>query len=401
MHRIIVLSTRLLIIVALLLALSGTVASFDDTGWKVTYQENFDGSYSAVDDQLFGTDDWLIYELRNGGAITVANGYAQINAPDFWNAALIRSTLSLPSEYKVRTKIGYINYDLDNYEQADFDHPDFNNHNGYHENGVYFLTVTDDTCVGDECAENWWHYHRKMVIDCDNHIDYIHPEDTVVHPVFMVYMSPEYTTVGNMLRTWTGSEWDKGYWNWSVAYTYSYDTWYYAELEKKDGFIILRLYDESQNILEETDPVSLDSVHAMDDPVEFLYVGEPHTDDYEGNARIDEITLLEVDGGEGVEDDDNGNRPHGFELSQNHPNPFNPSTTIEFQLESRSPVTITVYNVMGEQVKVLLDEVMPRGPHSVDWDATDSQGEAVSTGVYLYRIEAGDLTESRKMVLLK
>jgi hypothetical protein len=390
---------RLVLLVSLLL-IAGSALPFDDTGWKVTYQENFDGgNYVASDDQLFGTDDWLIYDLHNGGEIVVANGYAQLNAADFWMAGLIRSTHSLPDEYKVRTKIGYINYDLENYEQADYDNPDFDDHDGYHENGMYFLTVTDDTCVGDECAENWWHYHRKMVIDIDNHLNYGAP-DTTHHPVFMVYMAPEMNSGGNLLRTWTGSYWDKSPWNWSVAYTYSSDTWYYAELEKKDGFIVLRLYDASQNILEETDPVSVDSVNAMYDPVEFLYVGEPHTDDYEGDVRVDEITLLEVDDDESV-GETHGQRPEGFWLSQNHPNPFNPSTTIDYELGSRSNVSITIYNVMGEQVKLLIDEIVPRGSHSVNWDGTDANSADVSTGVYFYRVEIGDYTESRKMMLLK
>jgi len=392
---------RLVFVVSLVIVAALPAMAFDDTGWKVTYQEDFDGDYSATDDQLFGTDDWLIYELRNGGEIVVANGYAQLNAADLWMAGLIRSTHSLPDEYKVRTRVGYVNYDLENYEQADYDNPDFEDHGGYHENGMYYLTVTDDTCVGDECAENWWHYHRKMVIDVDNHLNYGSP-DTTHHPVFMVYMAPEMNSGGNLLRTWTGSYWDKSPWNWSVAYTYAYDTWYYAELEKKDGFIVLRLYDETQNIIEETDPVSVDSVNAMDDPNEFLYVGEPHTDDYEGDVRIDEITLLEVDDDEAVGNGvTHGNRPDGFSLSQNHPNPFNPTTTIAYELGFRSQVRITVYNVMGEEVTVLIDEVAARGSHSVEWDGTDAAGEAVATGLYLYRLDIGDWSESRKMMFLK
>ncbi len=60
----------------------------------------------------------------------------------------------------------------------------------------------------------------------------------------------------------------------------------------RGGRIILRLYDEHRNIMQETDPVDLSVVHAMDNSVEYLYLGEPHTDDYEGDVRIDEITLL-------------------------------------------------------------------------------------------------------------
>ena len=276
-------------VLLLLLLIPFSSFCFDDTGWHLVYQETFDSSYSAVDGQMFGADNWLIYQLLNGGAITVANGYAQLSAPDFWNAGLIRSTQSLPSEYKVRTKIGYINYDLSNYEQADYDHPDFNTHGGNYENGMYFLTVTNDTCVGNECAENWWHYHRKMVIDVDNHLE---GSTEVVHPVFMVFMGENITVVGNELRTWNGSAWDSSAWNWNVAHTYVSNTWYYAELEKIHDSITLRLYDGNENILEETDPVELGRVFDMSNPIEFLYVGEPHTDDYEGEVRIDDITLL-------------------------------------------------------------------------------------------------------------
>ncbi len=282
-----------IVIATVLVILAGPVSgrAFDDAEWYLVYQENFDYEYEASDGATFGQDGWLTYRLMNGGTITSVNGYAQLDAPDFWNAALIRSTAVLPEEYKIRTKIGYINYDLANYEQADYDDPNFNDHGGYYENGMYFLTITDDTCSGNECAELWWHYHRKMVIDVDNHLNYGGGGQTF-HPVYMVYMAPETNAGGNLLRTWTGTYWDTSPWNWNVAYTYEYNTWYYAELEKRDGVIILRLYDADANIIEETTPVALNLVNAMDNPVEYLYVGEPHTDDYEGSVRIDEITFL-------------------------------------------------------------------------------------------------------------
>lgn len=288
---------RLTTLIVLLSLPSISYSAFNDSGWVVQYQENFDSDYVAVDGQQFGSDGWLTFRLINGGTITVANGYAFLNAPDFWNAGLIRSQAVLPDEYKIRTKIGYINYDLSNYEQADLDNPDFDTHLGYLENGMYFLTITDDTCSGGQCAEMWWHYHRKMVIDVDNHLDY--PTGETIHPIYMVYMAPETNEGGNLLRTWTGSYWDESPWNWNVAHTYDYNTWYYAELEKKGGQIVLRLYDADQNIIQETTPVSLDKIFAMDVP-EYLYLGEPHTDDYEGDVRIDEITLLVVDDSSGL-----------------------------------------------------------------------------------------------------
>ena len=281
---------HLLLIIILSAVSISAMAQFDDSGWQTLYQENFDSSFTAVDGQQFSQNNWLLFQLLNGGEISIENGYAQLNCPDFWQAALIRSTQILPEEYKIRTKIGYINYDLTNYETADYNNPDFNSHDGNYENGMYFLTITNDTCIGNECAEFWWHYHRKMVIDIDNHKNSDGSETT--HPVYMVYMAPQTNAGGNLLRTWTGSVWDTSPWNWNIAYTYSLNSWYYAELEKKEGTITLRLYDGNKILLRETTPVSLSLVHGMSDSLEFLYLGEPHTDDYEGDVRIDEITLL-------------------------------------------------------------------------------------------------------------
>jgi len=376
-----------------------SAASFNDSGWVIQHQENFDTDFEAIHGQKFGTDDWLIFQLINGGAITVANGYAWLNAPDFWNAALIRSTGVLPNEYKVRTKIGYINYDLANYEQVDFDDPDFNTHGGYYENGMYFLTITNDTCSGNQCDEFWWHYHRKMVIDVDNHINYGGGE--TFHPVYMVYMAPNTNSGGNLLRTWDGVAWDDSPWNWNVAYTYADNTWYYAELEKKDNHITLRLYDEYKEILEETTPVSLDQIFAMDVP-EYLYLGEPHTDDYEGDVRIDEITLLYVDIGSDVDEDVPGDvLPTQFTVSQNYPNPFNPVTTIRYRLPTRCYVKIDVYNALGRKVWSLVDREQPAGSYKVNWDGRSATGQLVSTGLYLYRFQTDDHVQTKKMLLLK
>ena len=272
-------------------ARSSSVSSFDDTGWQLQYNEQFDSNYTATHGQIFGQDGWLIYQILNGGTISIANGYAKLTMLDFWNAGLIRSTSVLPDEYKIRIKVGHINYDLTNYEQADYDDPRFATHSGYYENGMYFLTLTDDTCIGNQCAEDWWHLHRRIVIDIDNHLNWGGGGETF-HPVFMVYMAPEMNAGGNLLRTWDGNSFDTTAWNWNVAYTYSYDTWYYAEVEKRDGFLTLRLYDANQNILEETTPVPLDLIFGMPATPEYMYTGEPHTDDYEGDVLIDDITLL-------------------------------------------------------------------------------------------------------------
>lgn len=92
---------------------------------------------------------------------------------------------------------------------------------------------------------------------------------------------------------------------------------------------------------------------------------------------------------------------NGFMLSQNYPNPFNPSTIIEYRLPHKSPVEISVYNVLGGKVRTLLARTELAGEHRVTWDARDDNGMPVSGGLYFYRMIAGEFSASGKMLLLK
>jgi len=96
-----------------------------------------------------------------------------------------------------------------------------------------------------------------------------------------------------------------------------------------------------------------------------------------------------------------GPLPSMFELSQNRPNPFNPTTTIDFYIESQSDVRLEVFNVLGQLVKTLVDRSMAPGQYSVVWDGTDTNGARMASGVYLYRLKSGDASLTKKMVLLK
>jgi parallel beta-helix repeat protein len=90
------------------------------------------------------------------------------------------------------------------------------------------------------------------------------------------------------------------------------------------------------------------------------------------------------------------NQPTKFSLEQNHPNPFNPFTTIEFSLPVAGMTKLTVFDLQGRRIASLIDSWYPAGDHEVVFDGSD-----FSTGIYLYRLEAGDFTASGKMVLLK
>jgi hypothetical protein len=94
--------------------------------------------------------------------------------------------------------------------------------------------------------------------------------------------------------------------------------------------------------------------------------------------------------------------PTEFSLSQNYPNPFNPTTSIKFGLPVQAPVTMEVYNVLGVKVRTLIHgEVMSAGIHQMEWNGKDDAGSAVTSGVYLYRINAGTFQVTKKMMMLK
>ena len=95
-----------------------------------------------------------------------------------------------------------------------------------------------------------------------------------------------------------------------------------------------------------------------------------------------------------------------FLLHQNYPNPFNPETTIRFDIPllggvRAGLVTLKIYDILGREVKTLLNEPKPAGSYTVHWDSTNDTGQAVASGVYLYQIKAGEYVQTRKMVLMR
>jgi hypothetical protein len=93
--------------------------------------------------------------------------------------------------------------------------------------------------------------------------------------------------------------------------------------------------------------------------------------------------------------------PDKFTLDQNYPNPFNPITTLRYELPENGLVNITIYDMVGRQVKTLVNQRQDAGYRSIIWDATNDNGKPVSAGIYLYQIQAGGNMQTKKMVLLK
>ncbi|MCK5126900.1 MAG: T9SS type A sorting domain-containing protein [candidate division Zixibacteria bacterium] len=99
--------------------------------------------------------------------------------------------------------------------------------------------------------------------------------------------------------------------------------------------------------------------------------------------------------------DDNDPSNMIFNLNQNYPNPFNPFTKIEFTLDQQSSVSVEIFNIVGQKMKALIDDILPAGNHSIVWDGTDGSGDAVASGIYLYRLTSNNKTSTKKMILVK
>jgi len=97
--------------------------------------------------------------------------------------------------------------------------------------------------------------------------------------------------------------------------------------------------------------------------------------------------------------------PKSFSLYQNYPNPFNPTTTIRYTIpaisDQQSAVSLKIYNILGQEVRIIVNKKQVPGYYSVSWDGRDSKGKEVSSGIYLYRLDAGDYKDVRKMLLIK
>ena len=102
-----------------------------------------------------------------------------------------------------------------------------------------------------------------------------------------------------------------------------------------------------------------------------------------------------------VETSDQASVPQTFSLAQNAPNPFNSETVIRFALPQPSQVELTIYNLLGQPVAILVQGSSAAGTFSVRWDGRDQAGRAVTSGVYLYQLRAGEYTKVRKLLLLR
>jgi len=96
-----------------------------------------------------------------------------------------------------------------------------------------------------------------------------------------------------------------------------------------------------------------------------------------------------------------GQIPANFELSQNYPNPFNPSTTIKYGVSEPTKVRLSIYNIEGQLVATLVNETQEAGFYSVNWNGRNDFGQQLASGMYIYRIDAGNFVATKKLMLMK
>lgn len=139
------------------------------------------------------------------------------------------------------------------------------------------------------------------------------------------------------------------------------------------------------------------SVSPADSEIFFVIAATP--DHFAGNQKYS--YQIKIDRGVTSVENELTVIPQEFALYQNYPNPFNPETTIRYQLPESANVFVNIYNLKGQLVRTLVNENKEAGRHETVWDARHETGQSIPSGVYFYRIQAGDFVEVKKLTLLR
>ena len=168
-------------------------------------------------------------------------------------------------------------------------------------------------------------------------------------------------------------------------------TSYDATYTTADGDLILRV-DGDTDIGGNNEPQGLIDLIGIGSQNDF---SSPFTEGYQIMPRSWADFLIPNSIGEEVKS------PVEFALKQNYPNPFNPNTKIEFSLAKSSDVKLVIYNLLGQEINSFTIKNMTKGLHHFNWNGTDNKGFDVASGIYIYRITAGEFVSTKKMALLR
>ena len=171
-------------------------------------------------------------------------------------------------------------------------------------------------------------------------------------------------------------------------------------------------YSDSSGVLIPHIPISIadiddnDNFHQLcfstsDEIVKISMMANTVEDPNHDPNLYSEIDVSSCDGGESLGVPNINVPANNFTLKDNYPNPFNPLTTISYELLADGIVNIVIYDLIGKKIKTLVSGFQTAGSKNINWNATDNLGQPVSAGVYLYSIEAGEFRQTKKMILLK
>ncbi len=173
-------------------------------------------------------------------------------------------------------------------------------------------------------------------------------------------------------------------------------TWDVVNDDNFQYYLLERSTDEefTDNIVSNALVVNYYEDNELEYDTEYFYRVSFYADDWSEYTNVLSVTLqwMEVDGEQ---------IPMVYNLHQNYPNPFNPTTKIKYDLPEDEFVTLNIYDVMGRNIRVLINQNQNAGYGSIQWNGTNDFGEPVSAGMYIYVIRAGDFQQTKKMLLLK
>jgi len=162
-------------------------------------------------------------------------------------------------------------------------------------------------------------------------------------------------------------------------------------------FLSLSLFSQSIiiNTVSEEHSYTIEEVQNLYFEMDNLYI---QTESQVENFLLEDIVSISFGDGTSAE---NVTIPLPFILNQNHPNPFNPDTSISFSLQNSGTVILEVYNLKGQKISTIVNKFLPSGNHKFEWNGNDNYGNKVSSGIYLYRLNMDNQAETKKMILLK
>ncbi|MFH1701766.1 MAG: T9SS type A sorting domain-containing protein [Candidatus Zixiibacteriota bacterium] len=198
---------------------------------------------------------------------------------------------------------------------------------------------------------------------------------------------------GELILSWTAPGDD-----WNIGLTNRYIIAYSTDTLTAENWQLADLWNTPPAPVESGEPQTVTLTGLIE--AQEYWVAVVSIDESNNESDISNIDHGEA-GFEFVQNNDDDGLPTSFGLSQNYPNPFNPYTRFEYTLPVETQVTITVFNILGQQTAVLVDEFQNEGVYTAEWDGRDRNGNQVSSGVYFYTIATEEFADSKRMILLK